>query len=131
MTDRPILLRPSAPLRSRRAAVLLLLGLLAPIPAHAHAILEESVPAQDGIVPAGRIGIAFRFNSRIDKPRSRLVLTNPDRSQMPVTISPSGPPDILTGSVELKPGAYTIRWYVLATDGHLTRGDVRFTVTEP
>ena len=115
----------------RRAAVALLLGLLAPIPAHAHAILEESVPAQDGLVPAGTIGIAFRYNSRIDKSRSRIVQTNPDRRQTQVAIMPSGPPDIVTGTVVLTPGAYSIRWFVLATDGHLTRGDVHFTVTGP
>jgi methionine-rich copper-binding protein CopC len=121
--------RPTLPRRAVAAA--LALGLLAPMPAHAHAILEESVPAQDGTVPAGTIGIAFRYNSLIDKSRSRLVLTNPDRSQTPVTIVPSGLPDVLTGMVVLKPGAYSVRWFVLATDGHLTRGDVRFTVTGP
>ena len=136
MTVRPILPRPpvrrSVCLWARRAvAAVLLLGMLAPLPAHAHAILQESVPEQDGTVPAGTVGIAFRYNSRIDKSRSRLVLTNPDRSQTPLAIVQSGPPDVLTGTVVLKPGAYSIRWSVLATDGHLTRGDVRFTVTGP
>jgi hypothetical protein len=27
------------------------------------------------------------------------------------------------------PGAYVVRWQVLAIDGHITRGDVPFTVT--
>ncbi len=127
MTPRPTLPR----LLARRAvAAFLLLGLLAPLPAHAHAILEESVPAQDGTVPAGTIGITLRYNSRLDKARSRMMLTRPDRSQTSLPIMQAGPPDVLTSSIELKPGAYSIRWSVLATDGHLTRGDVRFTVTE-
>jgi methionine-rich copper-binding protein CopC len=121
--------RPTLPRRAVAAS--LLLGLLAPIPAHAHAILEESVPAQDGTVATGHIGISLRYNSRIDKGRSRLVLTGPDHDRTPLAIMQAGPPDILTTSTDLKPGAYTIRWNVLATDGHLTRGDVRFTVTEP
>ena len=123
--------RPTLPRRILLAG--LLLGLLAPLPAFAHAILEESVPAQDGTVAAGHIGIALRYNSRIDKARSRLVLTGPDQAQTQTTlpIMQAGPPDILTTAADLKPGHYTIRWNVLATDGHLTRGDVHFTVTEP
>ena len=122
---------PPRPILSRRvAAAARLLGLLAPLPALAHAILEESVPAQDGTVEAGRLGIALRYNSRIDKERSRLVLTGPDHDRTPLPIMQAGPPAVLTTSAELKPGAYTIRWNVLATDGHLTRGEVHFTVTE-
>jgi hypothetical protein len=31
----------------------------------------------------------------------------------------------------LTPGVYVLRWQVLAIDGHITRGDVPFTVMEP
>ena len=124
MTSRSILPR-------RFAAVALLLLLLAPVPAFAHAILEESVPAEGGTAPAGLVGITFRYNSRIDKTRSRLVLTGPDHDHTTLPIMQAGLPDVLTATVELKPGTYTIRWNVLATDGHLTRGDVHFTVGGP
>ena len=123
MTPRPILPR-------RAIAAALLLGLLAPPPAFAHAILEDSVPPEGGSVPAGRIGITLRYNSRIDKARSKLELTGPDHDHTTLPIMQAGPPDVLTTSAELKPGDYTIRWNVLATDGHLTRGDVHFTVAE-
>ena len=123
---------PPRPLLSRRAAAAaMLLCLLAPLPAFAHAILEESVPAQDSTVEAGRLGIALRYNSRIDKARSRLTLTGPNHDHATLPIMQAGPPDILTTSADLKPGVYTIRWNVLATDGHLTRGEVHFTVTGP
>ena len=63
MPSRPILPRPW----SRWAvAASLLLGLLASVPAFAHAILEESVPPEGGSVPAGRIGIMLRYNSRLE-----------------------------------------------------------------
>ena len=39
-------------------------------------------------------------------------------------------PDLLTGRAELVPGSYVLHWQVLAVDGHITRGDVPFTVTE-
>ena len=31
----------------------------------------------------------------------------------------------------LAAGRYTLRWQVLAIDGHITRGDIPFTVTGP
>ena len=37
----------------------------------------------------------------------------------------------MTTAAELQPGEYTVRWQVLAVDGHITRGDVPFTVTAP
>lgn len=103
---------------------------LAPIQAFAHAILEESVPAQDGSVPQGQVSIVLRYNSRIDKSRSRLVLIDSDKAQTALPIVQTGAPDMLVSAADLKPGAYAIRWSVLAVDGHLTRGEVRFTVTE-
>ena len=124
MTSRSILPRSLA-------AVALLLILLAPVPAFAHAILEESAPSEGGTAPAGLVGITLRYNSRIDKTRSRLLLTGPDHDRATLPIMQAGPPDVLTTSVDLKPGNYTIRWNVLATDGHLTRGDVHFSVGGP
>ena len=37
---------------------------------------------------------------------------------------------MISTSADLKvPGRYVVRWQVLAIDGHITRGDVPFTVT--
>jgi methionine-rich copper-binding protein CopC len=97
--------------------------------AAAHAILETSEPANGAQVPAGPITLKLRYNSRVDRARSGLTLTRPDRSKTPLPIDPVGPPDLLTSTVTLTPGAYVVRWQVLAVDGHITRGDVAFTVT--
>ena len=114
---------------SRRAAFSALAALLLPpAAAHAHAILEGSTPPSGGKMPAGAVTLTFRFNSRIDRGRSRLTLTGADHVRTILTIDPDGPPDILTAHVILAPGAYVARWLVLAVDGHITRGDVPFTV---
>ncbi len=99
--------------------------------AQAHAILEDSQPPAGGSVPGGTVTLRFRYNSRVDRARSRLTLTRPDHSQVVLRIDPDGPPDIMTTQAELAPGAYSVRWQVLAVDGHITRGDVPFTVTAP
>ena len=73
--------------------------------------------------------MSFRYNSRIDPVRSRLTLSAPDRSQSILKILPETRPDTLATSAELTTvGAYVVHWQVLAIDGHITRGDVPFTV---
>jgi copper resistance protein C len=40
-------------------------------------------------------------------------------------------PDKLTADLDgVTPGAYKLRWQVLSVDGHISRGDVPFTVKE-
>jgi methionine-rich copper-binding protein CopC len=103
----------------------------APAPAMAHAILIDSTPAIRATVAPGAVGFTLRYNSRIDRQRSRLTLIAPDKSQTKLPIGTDGPEDVMTTTAEVKPGDYTIRWQVLATDGHITRGDVPFTVRAP
>ncbi len=118
---------------SHRITVMALLGsALAPSSAMAHAILQQSQPPAGGSVPEGKVDMSFTYNSRVDRARSRLTLTNPDHKQIVLTIRDDGPANIIDTSADLnKPGAYVVRWQVLAVDGHITRGDVPFTVTGP
>lgn len=103
-------------------------GLLAgPRAAAAHAILLESQPATGATVAAGAIHLFLRYNSRIDQARSRLELRAPGKMVAILKLSPSGP-DTLEAETTLSPGAWTLRWQVLAVDGHITRGDVPVVV---
>ena len=115
-----------------RVVVAALLGVLfAPVGASAHAILTESDPAAGSSVAIGKVVISFRYNSRIDRARSRLTLSRPDHSQVGLKISAEGPPGTLQTSADLTvPGAYVVRWQVLAVDGHITRGDIVFTAAD-
>ena len=103
-------------------------ALLAPSAALAHAILEHSDPPAGGRVAAGPVTIHLTYNSRIDARRSVLTLMRPDRSRATLPVIADGPPNVLTTSADLRPGAYVLRWQVLAVDGHITRGDLPFTV---
>jgi methionine-rich copper-binding protein CopC len=103
----------------------------APAPAIAHAILIDSTPAARASVPPGSVAFTLHYNSRIDRGRSRLTLIAPDKSQTRLPVGTDGPEDVMTTTAEVKPGDYTMRWQVLATDGHITRGDVPFTVRTP
>ncbi len=113
----------------RRLAVAALLLIGSPAVAQAHAILVESQPPVGGMVAAGHVAIRLRYNSRIDHARSRLTLNLPDKTQTVLATPATDAVDILSAAADLAPGAYTLRWQVLAVDGHITRGDVPFTVT--
>ena len=102
-----------------------------PLATEAHAILIDSTPDVHASIPAGHDALTLKFNSRIDRERSRLTLIAADKSQSRLPVRADGPPDVLTSAADLTPGDYTVRWQVLAVDGHITRGDVPFTVTPP
>lgn len=108
-----------------------LAALLMPALAWAHAILDHSEPPARAKVPAGRIPFRLYFNSRIDGDRSMLTLMQAGKERVRVPIDPQTSPQLLTATVEVPPGAYTLRWQVLAVDGHITRGDLPFTATAP
>jgi methionine-rich copper-binding protein CopC len=103
---------------------------LIPSSAIAHAVLLESSPSAKGTVAGPDVPIKLRFNVRIDASRSRLTLVRPDGSVQPLAIGKAESPDILSAQASnLPPGDYRLRWQVLASDGHITRGEIPFTVT--
>jgi methionine-rich copper-binding protein CopC len=96
----------------------------------AHAVLLDSTPKANGSLPAGHATLTLKYNSKIDQERSRLVLVAPDHSETPLhIIVDTHKSNELDSEAELKPGSYVIRWQALALDGHITRGDLPFTVT--
>ena len=100
--------------------------------AAAHAIVLEATPAVNQSVVGSDVAIALRFNSRIDHMRSRLTLLDANGEAHALAIDASSADDTLAArATGLAPGAYRIRWQVLAVDGHITRGDVPFTVKRP
>ena len=76
--------------------------------------------------PAHRVTVC---TFRIDRTRSRLTLTRPDHTQSVLKISPDGAPNVIATTARLDtPGDYSVRWQVLAADGHITRGEIPFRV---
>lgn len=95
----------------------------------AHAILLESTPAPKTTVSGPDVDLRLRFNSRVDGARSHLALALPDGKERALTLAPQSRPDVLEArAAGLAPGAYKMRWQVLAADGHITRGEVPFQV---
>jgi len=95
----------------------------------AHAVLLESTPGLKSSVTGPDVPVKLRFNVRIDAPRCRLTLIHPGGSMQTLEINKETPPDSLLAEAKgLTPGVYQLRWQVLASDGHITRGEIAFTV---
>ena len=100
-------------------------------PASAHAILIDGTPGIEATVPSGSLEVRLRFNSRIDAERSRLTLVAPDATPSVLEQTPPEAPNLLEAKTSVAAGSWRLRWQVLAVDGHITRGEVPFTVADP
>ncbi len=102
-------------------------GFVCPQRGSAHAILMESRPAIQATTEPGPTAIVLRFNSRVDHARSRLSL-RVEGAESALPIDPKSATDSLATTAMLAPGNFVVHWQVLAIDGHITRGEVPFTV---
>jgi hypothetical protein len=70
----------------------------------------------------------LRYNSRVDGHHSVLTLVASDGHTQVVSTDHQSADNNLNAHAMLKPGSYTLRWQALSTDGHITRGEIPFTV---
>ena len=130
---------PSAAVRGLRRGPLLsvlaagLAALAAAAPAHAHAIVLESSPARDAQLASSPERVVLRFNSKIEHGLSRATIEPAGGRPVPLASPASAgarpTPDRLVLPLHpLGPGTYVVRYRVLAADGHLTEGALRFTI---
>jgi len=95
----------------------------------AHAILMDSTPKSNSTAQGPDLDIMLRYNVRVDGSRSRVMLVAGDGTSTPLTLAKQAKPDILQMHASgLKAGAYKLQWSVLASDGHMSKGEVPFTV---
>jgi copper resistance protein C len=102
--------------------------LLIPRLALAHAHLLSSTPAANAAVHGPEVAIELRFNSRVDARHSVLTLVASDGHTEALTTDNENGESNLNAHATLKPGSYMLRWQALSTDGHITRGEIPFSV---
>ena len=105
------------------------IALFAPRMALAHAVLVDSQPGVNSTVSGPEVAVLLKYSSRVDLDHSTLTLLDPDGKVQKVTIESEPTPGVLSARLTgLVKGTYVLRWQVLATDGHITRGKVPFQV---
>ena len=124
--------RSSRPASLAASLLAVSLVLLSVSPASSHAIVLESSPGPDAVLDRAPQQVTLRFNSKLEKRFTRITLTAGDRPPAPVALpddGPASPPDrVVIPLAPLAPGLYVLRYRVLAVDGHITEGALRFTV---
>jgi methionine-rich copper-binding protein CopC len=103
---------------------------LLPRQAAAHALVMSSTPEPGARLATAPARVTLRFNSRIDHGRSRMTLFGPDNQPHPLALAAETDPALVEAALpaSLPAGGFRLRWQVLAVDGHITRGDIFFTV---
>lgn len=107
----------------------LLCALLPAGPAAAHNSLASSDPANGARIAKPPAQVRLTFLSRLDPGATKVTITGPDN------IPATGGQPVFAGSrvtVPFKPGAaglYIVAYQVPSDDGHLSKGEVRFTLT--
>ncbi len=118
--------------KGRLPCLLLLVAtvLVLPRAAPAHAFPEAEEPKVGSTVTAPPQQVSIQFNAPIEALFSRLDVV--DRSgQSADEGTPQVNADTRTLTMHLKPltlGEYTVKWSVVAKDGHRTEGSYTFTV---
>jgi hypothetical protein len=103
--------------------------LCAVLPAHGHAVLLSASPALHEVVRGPNVTVKLKFNARIDAKRSRVTLLAPDGEQRVLSFTKTSSSESLDSEANgLTVGSYVLRWQVLASDGHISRGEVPFVV---
>ena len=102
---------------------------LSPRLALAHAVLVSSTPQKNSEVAGPDIQISLKYNSRVDGARSALSLLRPNGVIEKLGgLSQPLPDTVSATSHGLPKGSYVLRWQVLSSDGHITRGEVPFQI---
>lgn len=110
-----------------------LLSLVAAAVALGHAELEESDPPDGGSIDQTPYTMVARFGpDALDATRSRIVVRN--SANQVVAEGAVTEDDEFTMAVDLPalpPGSYIARWTAVGSDGHIERGNIAFTITQP
>jgi methionine-rich copper-binding protein CopC len=97
----------------------------------AHAVLTKSSVRDQPVKANSATTITLTFNSSIEAGFAEVVLRGegPDRSLTAHAGAKSS--EVLVDLPPLAPGAYALRYKVLAADGHVTESVYRFRVDPP
>ena len=102
--------------------------------AAAHALVVESRPPAGAKLAEPPAEIYLRFNSKLEKRLSHATISTEKGKPVALPIATDGhdrPDRLVLPLAPLAPGNYLVRYKVLAVDGHITEGILRFSVLEP
>jgi len=100
----------------------------------AHAVLVSSTPEDGATIKAAPKQVVLKFNAKIDKKVTKVTLLDAKGHKIALVAPKNGytagtPAELIVPVPALKPGSYRLEYEVMATDGHITPGLIRFTIS--
>ncbi len=120
---------PTSGLAAIAAGSLLALLLAAPVLGHAE--LTTSDPEDTAVLATPPTVITLTFSEGLDQAKSSFKLNGPAGTVGAGKPTRQGGKVMTLDGLTLAPGAYSIAWTAAATDGHVERGKLSFSVSEP
>ena len=113
------------------AALALVLGLLAPRPAFAHAFLDHAVPGVGSTVSAAPAELQLSFTQDVVAALSGVRVNTATGAAVAAAkpTSEGGSTLHVRLSRALAAGTYVVQWHVVSVDTHPTSGTYKFTVS--
>lgn len=99
--------------------------------AFAHAKLQSSDPQAGSTLGSAPKQVRLKFNEALEPAFSKIKLTGPQNSEIPVTATAvdKADPTVMTAPLPaLSAGEYHIQWSTMTHDGHKVKGEVTFKV---
>ena len=122
-------------MRYKTVLFAILLLLLLPRPAGAHASLLESDPAANSVIAQAPSTARLRFSEPVEPASSRVVLLDAGGatiSDAPSRVAEDDAHVMLLDMPPLGDGRYALQWRALSSlDGHTTEGTIPFAVGDP
>jgi copper resistance protein C len=115
---------------ARRLALLLLL-LLIPSIASAHAVLVKASPSRRAVLATPPSRVELIFNERLEPAYSTLSVWSSADTRVDdgkIVVGPDDPRRLSVGLPSVPGGTYTVKFRVLSVDGHLVEGTFPFEV---
>jgi len=109
----------------------LLLALLAPLPAFAHAQLLKAEPAVGAVVASAPTQLILHFSEGVEPAFTTVAVTSASGARMDDGAPHTAAHDNKTLLIGLKPlpsGDYRVEWHATSVDTHKTQGAFGFTV---
>lgn len=94
-----------------------------------HGVLIESSPSHGAILKKSPSLISLRFNAALEPSITQVSLVDLKHQTHTLHITDESTLERIVATVPpLPPGVYHVHYQVLATDGHVTEGFIRFTI---
>ncbi len=101
-------------------------------PSWGHGILIESSPSHGAVLKESPAVVSLRFNATLEPSITHVTLVDLKKHTQALKMTDASTVDCIVATVPpLPPGVYLVNYTVLATDGHVTEGSIRFTILAP